>query len=102
MGVNHLAGVEDVGTILGARQTRYMARCMCNPTTTMDIWNKALSSKVGRHWTDFSGPWIQYEKVKKKDGYESIANRLLSKLEVEERETISWGEVIRRLSKKWI
>ena len=98
--VNHLAGVEDVGTILEARQTRYMARCMCNPTTTMDIWNKALSSKVGRHWTDFSGPWIQYEKVKKKDGYESIANRLLSKLEVEERETISWGEVIRRFTVK--
>ena len=35
--VNVIAAVEDVETILQATQTRYMAKCMADPSTTADI-----------------------------------------------------------------
>ena len=86
--VNMLAGVEDVETILHAGQARYMARCIGNSQTTRDVWETAQTSVRGRHWSDFGIYWMQQILTKGKDGVESIANRMLSVLEVEEGERI--------------
>ena len=99
--VNKIAGVEEVGVILEACQTRYMARCMGDPSTTSEVWERALQAGQdgkSRHWADHSGPWFQSEVAFGKDGYESIATRLLGRIDsgaergLDNGESISWGQ----------
>ena len=95
--VNKLAAVEDVDTILEAGQMRFMARSMGDPSTSRDIWDSALVRAIGRQWTDHSALWHHSEVAFGKDGYESIAVRLLGRLEVELGECISWGGRVERV-----
>ena len=106
--VNKLAGVEGVDMIIEATQTRFMVRCIGDPSTTKDIWAPILAlqssrrqnRKTYRHWTDNGIKWLQSEIVRGWDGYATIADHLLGKIEIEleRREVdISWGCTIEKV-----
>lgn len=107
--VNKLAGVEGVDMILGAAQTRFMARCIGDPSMTDGIWEPILALQTGRrlkgksyrHWTDHGIKWLQSEVVRGWDGYATIADHLLGRIEVGiERKgvDISWRCMIEKVT----
>ena len=67
--LNAITVVEDVDTILQATQSRHIARCMADPSTTADIWEQAYTDKGGYLWdmTDHSRDPSKGQK--RKDGY---------------------------------
>src|SRR6266576_305442 len=92
--VNAIAGVEDVDTILDSTQARYMARCMSDPTTTKDLWIAAQRENKGRSWDPLAPPWTPKKGQKRKEGYHTIATRLLGTVGTSDMDTISWGQTI--------
>ena len=54
---NKIAAVEDVETILNTGQAKYITRCMADPSTTDDIWEKEVPNKTGRPCNDHHTPW---------------------------------------------
>ena len=79
--VNKIAVVEDVETILNTGQARYIARCMADPSTTDDIWEDEVPNKNGRPWNDHQTPWNPPKGSKHKDGFQTVAGRLLSTID---------------------
>ena len=96
--VNAIAAVGDVETILQATQTRYMARCMADPSTTADIWKMAHKDTGGRPWDMTDQSWVPKKGQKRKDGYQMVAKRLLHTLETDREGRISWGRNIAKFN----
>ena len=85
--VDKIAGVEDVDIIMKSAQTRFVARSIANSTGVGDIC-LGCETEVGRHWRDKELRWAPKEHVGK-DGYTSIASRMLAQLDLQEDEKLS-------------
>ena len=86
--------MEDVETILNAGQARYMARCMADLSTTEDIWAEDVPNKTARPWNDHQTPWNPPRGSKRKDGFQTIAELLLSTIDTCTTDSLSWGKEI--------
>ena len=65
------------------------------PTGVGDIWSNSAKpgnpvEEEGRHWSDKALKWAPLEH-RGKDGYTSVATRMLAQLDLEEDEELSWG-----------
>src|SRR5258705_406963 len=73
---------------------------MGDPEGVGDIWpgSAKLGNKeeIGRHWRDKALRWAPLE-YKGKDGYTSVASRMLAQLDLEEDEELSWGGLCPRV-----
>ena len=76
-------------TILNAGQARYMARWMADPSTTDDIWAEEVPNKAGRTWNDHQTPWNPPKGSKRKDGFQTVAGRLLSTIDTSTTDSLS-------------
>ena len=73
-----------------------MARSMADPSGVGDMWPKSArpdnedNGEEGRDWRDKSIWWMP-EEHKGRDGYTSVASRMIAQLGLEENEELSWG-----------
>ena len=92
--VNRIAGVEEVDTIMRASQVRFIARSMADPSGVGDMWPKSArlgneeDGEEGRDWRNKNIRWMP-EEHKGRDGYTSIASRMVAQLGLEENEELS-------------
>ena len=79
-----------------SNQARFVARSMADPSGVGDMWPKSarLENKEdgerGRDWRDKAIRWMP-EEYKGRDGYTSVASRMLAQLGLEGDEELSWG-----------
>ena len=93
-------GIEDVNTIIKAAQAIFVPSSMADPAGVGDIWPDC-ETEAGRHWRDKELRWAAKEYMGK-DGYTSVASRLLAQLDLEQEEILSWGGTCTKIAIKEI
>ena len=94
--MDKIAGVEPIEAKLDAMQARFVARSLGHPAAMEGLWPADFEGSqeergAGRHWTDHEDSgWLAGT-----DGFETVADRMVEKLELEGGEEISWGGTCR-------
>ncbi len=90
--------MEPIEAKLDAMQARFVVRILGNPGAMEGLWPVDFEGSqeergVGRHWTDHEDSrWLVGT-----DGFETVADRMVEKLELEGGEEISWSRTYRRI-----
>ena len=71
-----------------------MARCMADPSRTEDIWAEELPKRIGRPRNDHQTSWDPPTGSKCKDGFQSVAERLLSPIATSTTNSLTWESII--------
>lgn len=88
--VDKITRVESIERKMDAMQARFVARSMCNRAAMEGLWPVDFSKSEeepgeGWHWTDHEDSgWKEG-----KDGFETVADRMVGKLGLEGEEEIS-------------
>ncbi len=91
-----IAGVEPIEAKLDAIQARFVARSLGNPVGMEGLWPADFEGSqeergAGRHCTNHEDSgWPATT-----DGFETVADRIVEKLELEGGEEISWSGTCR-------